>query len=177
MLKPGCLKFVPVLAHNLDQADAVAESIKTMIDRFIDARGIDAPVEARYASSWRPAAEVSELDLAGSGIRSAIWSIGYRFDYRWIELPVFDGKGLSLASARGDRRRRTVLPGAALALYMMVGAVLWGGPGCGVPGGADSGADRVEGGRGDWVTGAHAQRVGGGVISRVSERRGARPRI
>jgi len=36
---------------------------------------------------------VRELDLVKSGISSVIWSIGYHSDYRWIEVPVFDGKG------------------------------------------------------------------------------------
>jgi putative flavoprotein involved in K+ transport len=89
----GCLEFAGDLAHNLDQADAVAESIKATIDKFIDAKGMQAPSEPRYTPPWRPAAEVPELDLARSGIRSVIWSIGYHSDYRWIEVPVFDGKG------------------------------------------------------------------------------------
>jgi putative flavoprotein involved in K+ transport len=89
----GRLEFAGDLAHNLDQADAVAESIKTTIDKFIEARGIHAPIEARYTPPWRPEAEVRELDLAKAGIRTVIWSIGYRSDYRWIEVPVFDGKG------------------------------------------------------------------------------------
>lgn len=89
----GRLRFAGDLAHNLDQADAVAESIKTTIDKFIEARSIQAPPETRYTAPWRPASQVLELNPADSGIRSVIWSIGYRSDYRWIELPVFDGKG------------------------------------------------------------------------------------
>ncbi|MBI3528858.1 MAG: MSMEG_0569 family flavin-dependent oxidoreductase [Betaproteobacteria bacterium] len=87
------LAFAADLAKNLDQADAVAESIKTTIDKFIQSKGVDAPVEPRYTPVWRPGQEPREIDLAHAGITSIVWSIGYRSDYRWIEIPVFDGRG------------------------------------------------------------------------------------
>jgi putative flavoprotein involved in K+ transport len=88
-----CLEFAADLKHNLDQADSVAESIKRTIDKFIAARGIDAPTEPAYVPVWEPEREPRELELAAAGITSVVWSIGYRSDYRWIEVPVFDGKG------------------------------------------------------------------------------------
>lgn len=87
------LTFAADLAKNLDQADAVAESIKNTIDKFIDAKGIAAPVEPRYTPVWKPEREPLEMDLAAAGITSIVWSIGYRSDYRWIDVPVFDGRG------------------------------------------------------------------------------------
>jgi putative flavoprotein involved in K+ transport len=81
------------LRHNLDQADAAAEKIKTSIDRFIEAEGIEAPAEARYVPVWQPAEEPRTLDLASTAISTFIWSTGFHPDYRWIEVPVFDGKG------------------------------------------------------------------------------------
>ena len=42
---------------------------------------------------WEPDEGGRELDLAAEGVRSIVWSTGFRADYRWIELPVFDGKG------------------------------------------------------------------------------------
>jgi putative flavoprotein involved in K+ transport len=82
--------FAGDLKQNLDQADAVSESIKSTIDKFIAARGLDAPEEARYVPVWEPREEVRELDLAG--ISTVIWATGYHADYRWIDLPAFDGK-------------------------------------------------------------------------------------
>ncbi len=87
------IELAPDLRQNLDQADAVAESIKTTIDRFIAQRGIDAPPEARYVPVWEPSEEPRELDLAAAGISTIIWSTGFRTDYRWIEVPIFDGRG------------------------------------------------------------------------------------
>jgi putative flavoprotein involved in K+ transport len=86
--------FASDLADNLDGADAVAESIKTMIDGYIEATGIDAPTQARYTPVWRPeGAPQTSLDLAESGISGVIWATGYQRDYRWIDLPIFDGRG------------------------------------------------------------------------------------
>jgi len=87
------LELAADLKQNLDQADAVAESIKTTIDNMISERGIDAPVEARYVPLWEPRAEALSLDLAASGVTSVIWATGYRADYRWVEIPIFDGRG------------------------------------------------------------------------------------
>jgi putative flavoprotein involved in K+ transport len=89
----GTLQFAPDLKQNLDKADEVAESIKTTIDKYIATKGIDAPREERYRPVWEPEGETLELDYHEAGITSVIWSIGYRSDYTWIELPVFDGKG------------------------------------------------------------------------------------
>ena len=87
------LTFGDDLQHNLDQADHVAESIKTTIDKFIAANGIEAPLEERYNPVWHPKDPPRELDWQAAGITSVIWSMGFGTDYRWIEIPIFDGKG------------------------------------------------------------------------------------
>ena len=33
------------------------------------------------------------LDLAAAGVTSVIWAAGYRHDYRWVKVGVFDGTG------------------------------------------------------------------------------------
>src|SRR5487761_1486388 len=92
--------FAPDLASNLDSADAVSEGIKDSIDAFIAANGIAAAAESRRPPVWRPASEPRELDLVAAGISAVIWSTGYRTDYRWVEVPVFDGRGYP-AHSRG----------------------------------------------------------------------------
>ena len=72
------LEFADDLKQNLDQADAVAESIKTTIDKFIDSRRIEAPKEERYRPVWEPSNPVLELDYAAANIKTIIWSVGYR---------------------------------------------------------------------------------------------------
>jgi putative flavoprotein involved in K+ transport len=87
------LEFGNDLKHNLDNADAVSESIKRTVDKYIEGQGIDAPTEAPYVPVWQPGEGAGSLDLVKVGVTSVVWSTGYRADYRWIEVPVFDGKG------------------------------------------------------------------------------------
>jgi putative flavoprotein involved in K+ transport len=91
----GVMAFADDLAKNLDAADAVSESIKDSIDASIAASGIAAPTEPRYTPVWEPGdeAEHSELDLIEAGVTSIVWATGFGADYRWIEVPVFDGRG------------------------------------------------------------------------------------
>jgi len=100
------LTLKPDLRQNLDSADATLESIKDTIDGWIEKNGIDAPTEPRYAPVWTPAGERLELDFVAANITSVIWCIGYRADFTWIEIPVFDGKGYP-----GHERGITVVPG------------------------------------------------------------------
>jgi putative flavoprotein involved in K+ transport len=91
------LSLADDLRHNLDQADAVAGSIKDTIDRFIAAGALAAPPpEPRYVPVWEPPAlspAQRRVRLADTGITSVVWSTGFHRDYRFVELPVFDGKG------------------------------------------------------------------------------------
>ena len=85
------LTFGDDLAANLDHADRVAEGIKDAIDAHIAARGIDAPAEPRYEPVWRPAEPVTTLPTGE--IAAVVWATGFHRDYRWLEVPVFDGRG------------------------------------------------------------------------------------
>jgi putative flavoprotein involved in K+ transport len=71
----------------------VAESIKNTIDQYIAANQIIAPAEERYRPVWEPEDPVLELDYVAANIQCVVWCVGYRTDYHWIEVPVFDGKG------------------------------------------------------------------------------------
>ena len=90
----GVARFGPGLAGYLDNADAVSESIKDGIDKFIAEQGIDAPVEARYVPVWQPPADIPEsVDLQRANIAAVVWCVGFRTDFSWIEEPIFDGRG------------------------------------------------------------------------------------
>jgi putative flavoprotein involved in K+ transport len=87
------LEFSDDLKQHLDQADAVAESIKKSIDAFIEKNQIQAPTELPYQPVWQPEAAVLTLDYVEADIGAVIWCTGYQSDFRWVEVPVFDGKG------------------------------------------------------------------------------------
>ncbi len=56
-------------------------------------RAIDAPTAEPYQPVWVPAEERPTFGLRAAGITSVVWCIGFRADYSWIDLPVFNGRG------------------------------------------------------------------------------------
>ncbi len=87
----GKMEFAADLQHNLDQADAVATSIKRTIDDFIAKRHIEAPPETDREPVWQP--QNLPLGLDTKHIGTVIWCTGYESNFGWVKVPVFDGKG------------------------------------------------------------------------------------
>jgi putative flavoprotein involved in K+ transport len=92
-LSGSTLMFCNDLKQNLDNADAVAESIKKSIDGFIEKNHIEAPIDPPYQPVWEPQQDDLSLDYCAADIGSVVWCTGYQADFSWIEIPVFDGKG------------------------------------------------------------------------------------
>ncbi|AZN73921.1 MSMEG_0569 family flavin-dependent oxidoreductase [Georhizobium profundi] len=90
------LSFLPDLEKNLDDADRSYCGIRDQIDAHIAREGIDAPEEPPFQKVWRPEAEVTEIDAEALNITSVVWSIGFRPDYSWIDVDVFDERGKPL---------------------------------------------------------------------------------
>ena len=86
-------QFLPDLETNLDDADKSYCAIRDTIDAYIAQNNIDAPIEPAFEKVWRPETETTQLDLAAAGITSVLWCIGFRPDYSWIDLDVFDDHG------------------------------------------------------------------------------------
>jgi len=87
------LEFKPDLTKNLDDADEIYVNIRNDIDRYIADNNIDAPVEPPFRKVWEPEFDPTSIDADKENITSIVWAIGFRPNYRWIELPVFDGRG------------------------------------------------------------------------------------
>jgi putative flavoprotein involved in K+ transport len=89
--------FAGDLAAHLDNADAVADGIKDAIDRYVESAGIEAPAGERYVPVWQPSPSPAttdlRADLRADGITAVVWATGFHRDHRWIEVPVFDGRG------------------------------------------------------------------------------------
>jgi putative flavoprotein involved in K+ transport len=92
-LDANLLTFASNLKANLDQADEVYNRINASIDKWIDAQGITAPPSSVYAPIWEPKQERTTLDLREEGIVAVIWCIGFRPDFKWVNAPVFNGRG------------------------------------------------------------------------------------
>jgi putative flavoprotein involved in K+ transport len=108
------LSLAPDLSINLARADGFfGDRFRDLCDRFIEKSGIEAPPDDRVPFEFEPL-EPPELDLAAAGISTVMWTTGYRLDYGWIDLPIFDEQGF-------PRQRRGVsdVPG----LYFL--GLLW----------------------------------------------------
>ena len=93
-VRDGTMSFAPNLGAHLDAADATYNRINASIDEWIAKLGlVTAEPASTYQPLWTPPEEAASLDLAGAGITSVIWCIGYRADYGWIDAPVFNGRG------------------------------------------------------------------------------------
>jgi putative flavoprotein involved in K+ transport len=66
------LVFEPNLKANLDHADQIYDGINASIDKYIAARGIDAPPGGAYVPVWEPREERRELNLRAAGIAAVI---------------------------------------------------------------------------------------------------------
>jgi putative flavoprotein involved in K+ transport len=89
----GKLVFKDDLAGNLDAADRVYNGICGLIDKHIADKGIVAPEGTHYQPLWTPAETATQLDLKAAGITSIVWATGFRSDWSWVDLPIFDGSG------------------------------------------------------------------------------------
>jgi len=87
------LQFAGDLAQNLDHADKIYNGINAAIDQHIKEAGIDAPAGGVYEPVWQPKGERLTLQPSDSGITSVVWCIGFEPDFRWLDVPVFNGRG------------------------------------------------------------------------------------
>jgi putative flavoprotein involved in K+ transport len=93
----GKIIFAPDLKDNLAKVDKAEKDIIEMIDRYVDANGIDVPQEVLPELQDGYSAEaLRELDLKSAHVNTVIWAIGYSFDYSLVKLPVTDGDGFPL---------------------------------------------------------------------------------
>jgi putative flavoprotein involved in K+ transport len=86
--------IAPDLKESLLKADRYeADFLKTIDDHIIQHR-LQAPAEVLVTLKDGYDAElIQELDLNAANARSVIWANGYAFDFRFVDLPVFDTDG------------------------------------------------------------------------------------
>lgn len=93
----GKVLLKPDFKESLAKADKVEKDIVGMIDRYIQANGINAPQETLPDLQDGYSAEViTELDLGSANITSIVWTVGYSFDYSLVKLPITDEDGFPI---------------------------------------------------------------------------------
>jgi putative flavoprotein involved in K+ transport len=85
----------PDLIENLSKIDNFAADFKKKIDELIEAKEIKAAEASgqKHLTDGYASQVIEVLDLSAEGIKTIIWSTGYRFDYSWIKFPVLDEDG------------------------------------------------------------------------------------
>lgn len=86
-------EFEPDLSRRLDAADKTYNGIRALIDKHIAARQVDAPEEPPYTPVWKPEVEPTSLDLRAANVTSVIFCIGFRSNFGFVKLPIFDARG------------------------------------------------------------------------------------
>ena len=88
------VRFSDDLEKRLAFADSAFDvKFKPIFDAYIAAAGIDAPPDDRAPYDTFSPQTITELDVDAAGIRSIVWATGYRLDFGWVDLPIFDEWG------------------------------------------------------------------------------------
>lgn len=93
----GKLKIANDLAENIEFGNKSYLDTLKVIDAYIDYNGLDLP-EYPEARNLLPITEyetnpILEVDLAEAGITSIVWASGFKRDYSWLELDIFEEDG------------------------------------------------------------------------------------
>lgn len=93
----GKVRFKPDLKENLARNDKAEKDIIAMVDKYIEANGINAPQESLIdMQDGYETEEITELDLKAADIHAVIWAMGYTSDYSLVKLPVTDEDGFPI---------------------------------------------------------------------------------
>ena len=88
------LHFAADLMENLLKSEIWFASFKTRIDEHAREHGFDpTPDEEPDLPQLTELAQAGELDMSASNITAIIWAGGFKYDFSWIKLPIFDTSG------------------------------------------------------------------------------------
>jgi putative flavoprotein involved in K+ transport len=94
-INDGKAQFSGSLHNQCKMADLKMNRLLDTIDEWAAMNGFDSEVEAphRLALTKVDASPSLGMDIANGAIKTIIWATGYRPDYSWLDMPVFDHKG------------------------------------------------------------------------------------
>lgn len=93
-VEDGKVKFKSDLKETLARMDKSEKDIIAMVDKYIEANGIDAQKETLPELQDGYSAEaLTELDLNAANVNTIIWAMGYTADYSLVKLPITDEDG------------------------------------------------------------------------------------
>jgi putative flavoprotein involved in K+ transport len=93
----GDLTLADDLEQNLAKGDGSFENFKKAIDEYVTKAGLEAP-EAQQSErssniTKKVSTPVSHLNLKDARVSAIVWASGFRYDFDWVKLPIFDDAG------------------------------------------------------------------------------------
>jgi putative flavoprotein involved in K+ transport len=85
--------FADDLTQSIEFGDNLARSFMKWVGTLCEKRGLEVPWEVPAPMSITSR---KELDIDGEGITTVIWTTGFRPEYGWVNLPVFDEMGFPI---------------------------------------------------------------------------------
>jgi putative flavoprotein involved in K+ transport len=94
-IRDGKAQFSGSLRNMCTLSDLKMHRLLDTIDAWATAHGLDSEVDPphRFEPTRVDASPPLALNLESGAIRTIIWATGYRPDYTWLEVPVFDYRG------------------------------------------------------------------------------------
>jgi putative flavoprotein involved in K+ transport len=102
----GNLTLADDLPQNLAKGDESLENFKRAVDDYVTKTGWDFPAEREPHIEPNIPSTVSRLNLQDAGIAAVVWATGFRFNFDFVKLPIFDQAGEPV-----HRRGVTQFPG------------------------------------------------------------------
>jgi putative flavoprotein involved in K+ transport len=91
-VREGEAQFSGSLANVCALADLKMNRLLAAIDEWVDTTGAAADPPERFAPTDTGRPRLG-LDLRSGEVRTVLWATGFRPDFSWLALPVFDRKG------------------------------------------------------------------------------------
>ncbi len=94
-IQDGKAQFSGLLRNQCALADLKMNRLLDRIDEWATGNGFDdqVPPPHRFEPTEVPASPPLGIDLGSGEIRTVVWATGFRPDYTWLDVPVFDRKG------------------------------------------------------------------------------------
>jgi putative flavoprotein involved in K+ transport len=94
MIRDGLALFSGGLRNVCALADLKLDRLLDTFDTWAATQGdLDVAPPERFAPTNVPESSRLSIDLMRGGFGSVVWATGFRPDYRWLHVPVVDGKG------------------------------------------------------------------------------------
>jgi putative flavoprotein involved in K+ transport len=105
-INDGNLTLADDLAQNLAKGDESLENFKRAVDDYVTKNGLEFSAEQERGVKPNVPSPVSRLDLKDASIGAIVWASGFRCNFDWVKLPIFEDGGEPV-----HRRGVTQFPG------------------------------------------------------------------